>query len=171
MSYRFREQAGSHISIREKLHPETPHHPLQGTGQLRQLMARCIGLIGPGGRTHRQISNIHKIAIDPTCHLSLFFGRAGDHQVSLMNLMHRGRDSVQHPRFCCMVAKALSKRLTSSLPWVSIGRVRSPCATCSAALTASLRGRTMLRVSNITRATVANAASAMNRLTMVRDVS
>jgi hypothetical protein len=29
----------------------------------------------------------------------------------------------------------------------------------------------MLRVSNIARATVANAASAMNRLTMVRDVS
>ncbi len=43
-------------------------------------------------------------------------------------------------------------------------------ATLSAALTALLSGRTMLRVSNIASATVASAASAMNRLTMVREV-
>ena len=67
------------------LEAEPSNHRVQVHCQSRQLVARRAGLIGAGGGLHRQITNVHQIAIHFTGNLCLLFGSAGDHQVAFVD--------------------------------------------------------------------------------------
>ena len=136
---------------------------IEGTSQTVLVIPDASGIATFGGRT------VHYAGLEPFVDLSdpaaiIIHATALDDDLMLSDRL----DQLNEPDGV-ELSSSLYRFLSNGS--VSHSIVFSSSGTLSAALRASFSGRTILRVSNIARPTVANAASAMNRLTMDREVS
>ncbi|MGY2437392.1 heme exporter protein CcmB, partial [Escherichia coli] len=60
------------------LETESAYHPIQIHRQARQLTARRTGLAGARGRLHRQVADVHQVAVHFPRDLRLLWRRRGD---------------------------------------------------------------------------------------------